>query len=29
MSVAVPDDQCVMLQRRWKHGIPAAAPGQP
>lgn len=23
MSVAVPDDQCVMLQRRWKHGIPA------
>lgn len=22
MSVAVPDDQCVMLQRRWKHGIP-------
>jgi SnoaL-like domain len=27
MSVAVPDDQCVMLQRRWKHGIPAQAPG--
>ena len=25
MSVAVPDDQCVMLQRRWKHGIPAPA----
>jgi hypothetical protein len=24
MSVAVPDDQCVMLQRRWKHGIPAS-----
>jgi hypothetical protein len=23
MSVAVPDDQCVMLQRRWKYGIPA------
>lgn len=23
MSVAVPDDECVMLQRRWKHGIPA------
>lgn len=22
MSVAVPDDQCVMLQRRWKHGLP-------
>ena len=22
MSVAVPDDQCVMLQRRWKYGIP-------
>ena len=21
-SVAVPDDQCVMLQKRWKHGIP-------
>jgi hypothetical protein len=26
MSVAVPDDQCVMLQRRWKHGIPAPDP---
>jgi len=25
MSVAVPDDQCVMLQRRWKHGIPASS----
>jgi hypothetical protein len=24
MSVAVPDDQCVVLQRRWKHGIPAS-----
>ena len=24
MSVAVPDDQCVMLQRRWKHGLPAS-----
>lgn len=23
LSVAVPDDECVMLQRRWKHGIPA------
>ena len=23
MSVAVPDDQCVMLQKRWKHGLPA------
>jgi hypothetical protein len=22
MSVAVPDDQCVVLQRRWKHGLP-------
>jgi SnoaL-like domain len=27
LSVAVPDDQCVMLQRRWKYGIPAANPG--
>jgi hypothetical protein len=27
MSVAVPDDQCVVLQRRWKYGIPAMAPG--
>jgi hypothetical protein len=27
LSVAVPDDECVMLQRRWKYGIPAAAPG--
>ena len=27
LSVAVPDDQCVVLQRRWKHGIPATAPG--
>jgi ketosteroid isomerase-like protein len=27
MSVAVPDDQCVMLQRRWKYGIPATQPG--
>lgn len=26
MSVAVPDDECVMLQRRWKHGIPAPSP---
>jgi hypothetical protein len=23
MSVAVPDDQCVMLQKRWKYGLPA------
>jgi len=23
MSVAVPDNECVMLQRRWRHGIPA------
>ena len=23
LSVAVPDDECVMLQRRWRHGIPA------
>ena len=23
MSVAVPDNECVMLQRRWKHGLPA------
>ena len=21
-SVAVPDDQCVMLQKRWKYGVP-------
>jgi SnoaL-like protein len=27
MSVAVPDDQCVVLQRRWKYGIPATPPG--
>jgi hypothetical protein len=27
MSVAVPDDQCVMLQRRWKHGLPAPEAG--
>jgi len=27
LSVAVPDDQCVVLQRRWKYGIPATAPG--
>jgi hypothetical protein len=24
----VPDDQCVVLQRRWKYGIPATAPGE-
>jgi hypothetical protein len=23
-SVAVPDNQCVMLQKRWKHGLPTA-----
>jgi hypothetical protein len=23
LSVGVPDNECVMLQRRWKHGIPA------
>ena len=23
MSVAVPDNECVMLQRRWQHGIPS------
>jgi hypothetical protein len=23
LSIAVPDDECVMLQRRWKYGIPA------
>lgn len=28
MSVAVPDDQCVMLQRRWKYGIPSMSPGE-
>jgi hypothetical protein len=22
LSVAVPDDQCVMLQKRWKYGLP-------
>ena len=22
ISVAVPDNQCVMLQKRWKHGLP-------
>ena len=27
MSVAVPDDQCVMLQRRWKHGLPTPDAG--
>lgn len=27
LSVAVPDDQCVVLQRRWKYGIPATPPG--
>ena len=26
LSAAVPDDQCVMLQRRWKLGLPAPAP---
>jgi SnoaL-like domain len=23
LSVGVPDNECVMLQRRWQHGIPA------
>lgn len=23
LSIGVPDNECVMLQRRWKHGIPA------
>ena len=27
MSVAVPDDQCVVLQKRWKYGIPGINPG--
>lgn len=27
LSVAVPDNECVVLQRRWKYGIPASAPG--
>ena len=27
LSVAVPDNECVMLQRRWKYGIPADPPG--
>jgi len=27
LSVAVPDNECVMLQRRWQYGIPASAPG--
>jgi hypothetical protein len=26
-SVAVPDDQCVMLQKRWKYGVPTVRPG--
>lgn len=24
LSVSVPDDECVVLQRRWKYGIPAS-----
>lgn len=24
VSVSVPDDECVVLQRRWKYGIPGA-----
>jgi hypothetical protein len=24
LSVAVPDDECVVLQRRWKYGIPGS-----
>ena len=26
MSVSVPDDECVVLQRRWKYGIPGRGP---
>jgi len=26
-SVAVPDDQCVVLQKRWKYGVPTVKPG--
>ncbi|HET9681582.1 MAG TPA: nuclear transport factor 2 family protein [Candidatus Limnocylindrales bacterium] len=26
-SVAVPDDQCVMLQKRWTYGVPTERPG--
>ena len=29
LSVAVPDDQCVMLQRRWKQGLPVPLPPIP
>jgi hypothetical protein len=25
LSIAVPDDECVALQRRWKYGIPGSA----
>jgi len=27
LSVGVPDNECVMLQRRWKYGIPGSPPG--
>jgi hypothetical protein len=27
LSIGVPDNECVMLQRRWKYGIPGSAPG--
>jgi hypothetical protein len=26
LSVAVPDNECVVLQRRWKYGIPGSIP---
>ena len=26
LSIAVPDNECVVLQRRWKYGIPGSAP---
>ena len=27
LSIGVPDNECVMLQRRWKYGIPGSPPG--
>lgn len=29
MSVSVPDDECVVLQRRWKYGIPGRPEAEP
>ena len=29
LSIGVPDDECVVLQRRWRYGIPGAAPAEP